>query len=208
MDHTLINNDCDVSWKVFMIRQGLAPADAMAEVDRYFALYQQARLPFAEFCAFQLAEFTGRTVAEMQALAAAHFTTLVQQTIYPQALALVRQQLAAGDRLCLLTATNRIIAEPIAAYFGFPDLLATELELDNGRFTGRLSGPYCGGPGKLVHAEPFCARLGLTLRDAWYYGDSLTDIPALEGFGHPVVANPGQQLRALAHQRHWPVLDF
>ena len=33
MDHTLIDNDCDVSWKEFLIAEGLAPAADRELVD-------------------------------------------------------------------------------------------------------------------------------------------------------------------------------
>ena len=29
MDHTIINNDCDVSWKAFMHAKGIAPDNAL-----------------------------------------------------------------------------------------------------------------------------------------------------------------------------------
>lgn len=208
MDHTLIENDCDVSWKTFMIRKGLAPADAMDEADRFFELYNQARLPIEEFLGFQLAEFKGRTLAEMRALCQEHFETIVKPVIYRDAQELVRAQLAAGEHLCLLTATNRYIAEPVAAHLGFPELLASELELQDGVFTGRPDGIYCGGAGKLNHAGDYCTRHGTSLEHAWYYGDSATDIPALHGVGHPVAVNPAARLREEAEAHQWPILEW
>ena len=35
MDHTLIEADCDVTWKQFLVSEGLAPASALAEADRF-----------------------------------------------------------------------------------------------------------------------------------------------------------------------------
>ncbi len=208
MDHTLIDNDCDVSWKVFLVDHGIAPRNALAKADRFFELYRQARLPHDEFMAFQLAEFTGRTPEDMRELCRRHFEEVVRQRIFPGALATVQRQLADGKRLCLLTATNRYIAEPVAAHFGFPDVLATELELRDGRFTGALDGIYCGGIAKLEVADRFCRQHGATLADAYYYGDSKADIPALEGIGHPVAVNPAPALREQAERQGWPILDW
>ena len=78
MDHTLIDNDCDVSWKKFLVQHGLAPAAAMDEADRFFADYLAGHLDYDAFIRFQLAEFASRTPAEMAALARWHFVEVVR----------------------------------------------------------------------------------------------------------------------------------
>ncbi len=208
MDHTLIDNDCDVSWKSFMVEEGLAPEDALVEADRFFELYKEARLPIREFLEFQLAEFTGRTVDEMRELCERHFEWIVKPRLFADAERTVRAQHEAGDLLVVLTATNRYIAEPVARHLRIDHLLATELEEENGRFTGRFIEPYCGGIGKLHFADAFAARHGQKLADVWYYGDSTTDIPAMEGVGHPVAANPSPGLREVAIAKSWPIIDW
>ena len=208
MDHTLIANDCDVSWKQFLVATGRAPTDDLRLVEHFFELYRQAKLDPDEFLAFQLREFVGRTEAEMAPLAEEHFRVLVTPRIYPEALAQVRAQRAAGERVLLCTATNRLIAAPLAKAFGFPELLATELELVDGRYTGRFAGAYCGGPGKLEHLHPWCARYGLTLADLAYYGDSSSDIPVLAAVGFPRVCNPMPKLRQHAEAQGWPIQVF
>src|SRR5210317_2236053 len=80
MDHTLINNDCDVSWKTFLVNKGLAPSNALDIADYYYQQYRRGELDINEFLKFQLAEFKGRTPAEMDALAQEHFETLVRPT--------------------------------------------------------------------------------------------------------------------------------
>ena len=36
MDGTLIDNDCDVSWKLFLVRSGIAPRDDLELADRFY----------------------------------------------------------------------------------------------------------------------------------------------------------------------------
>ena len=40
------------------------------------------------------------------------------------------------------------------------------------------------------------------------YSDSHTDLPFLEAVGHPVVVNPDRELRNIAGERGWPILEF
>lgn len=209
MDHTLIANDCDVSWKEFLLAEGLAPPDTQKWVDYYFDQYQQGILDPDAFLSFQLAEFVGRHEAEMGALAERHFQGRVRDRIYPQAKQLLAQQRAAGDTLCLLTATNEVIAAPLARHLAFPHFLATPLARDNaGRFTGRLAGEYCGGPGKIAYMQRLCRQLGTSLADAAYFGDSTADIPVLSAVGSPHAVNPSEPLATAAREHGWPILLF
>lgn len=208
MDHTLIDNDCDVSWKEFLIQEGIAPPSERDDIYRYFELYKQARLPEDEFNKFQLRQFAGRTHEEVVPLARAHFERHVRPRIFPQALAAIDEHRRAGRRLVLLTATNRVVAEPVAEHLGLPEIVATELECRDGRYTGRLGGRYCVKEGKVAYASQWCERNAIGLVEAAYYGDSMSDIPLLERVGHPVVVNPPEKLAALAADRGWPILQW
>ena len=96
MDHTLINNDCDVSWKQFAVRHNLAPESDLAEADRYFDDYNAGTLDVEEFYLFQFREFIGKTPEEMRPLAELHFEEYVRPHIYPEARKLVGSLLDAG----------------------------------------------------------------------------------------------------------------
>ena len=63
MDHTLIDNDCDVSWKEFTVAHGLAPRSHLEEAERFFDDYNRGCLDTAKFIRFQLSEFVGKTPA-------------------------------------------------------------------------------------------------------------------------------------------------
>jgi HAD superfamily hydrolase (TIGR01490 family) len=209
MDHTLIDNDCDVSWKTFMVTEKLAPPTALVTADKFYQTYLVGKLDQAAFASFQLNEFVGRTESEMAALCQKHFVQIVKPTIYPDAEILVKKTIASGAIAVLLTATNRMIAKPLADYLGIKIIVATELELDeNGRYTGRIDGIYAAAEGKLAKAEEFCRNNGLNLGDAVCYGDSINDRFLLAAAGTPVVVNPGSSLIQLANKNGWKIINF
>lgn len=208
MDHTLIGCDCEVSWKRYMVETGLADVEDLALADRFFRDYEQGRLDAPAYLAFQLKDFRGREVREMEALAERHFRARVVQHVYPAALRMVQAQLAAEDLVVLLTATNKVIAGPVAEHFGIRTVVATEFEADKGTFNGRLRGEYCLGPGKLARLQAFCEARELPLSQVHYYGDSLPDLHVLREVGHPVAVNPVPGLRQVAMEAGWKVLDF
>jgi len=209
MDHTLIDNDCDVSWKDFMVAEKLAPPEALKTAADFYQTYLKGCLDPDAFTLFQLNEFIGRTEAEMSALCRKHFEVMVKSKIYPEAEALVRKTIAAGHLVVLLTATNRIIAKPLADYFGIDRIVATELEINaDGRYTGKFTGVYAAAQGKVTLAEKFCRDKGLSLSNAAYYGDSINDRFILDAVGFPFVVNPDSDLKKLAMKKGWEILTF
>jgi HAD superfamily hydrolase (TIGR01490 family) len=208
MDHTLQNNDSDVSWKKFLMEEGVAPPDTMREVDMFFEQYERGELDFDAFVKFQLKEFIGKTPAEMEPLLLSHFERYSRNKIYSQGVELIKRLKLNGKPLILLTATNKYIAAPFARFFGMDDVVANDLELVDGRFTGNIIGEYCCKLGKVVHARAWCDRHGLTLEQAEYYGDSVSDIDILRAVGSPVAVNPAPLLRKTASAEGWRIIDF
>ena len=208
MDHTIINNDCDVSWKEFMIAKGLCGPEARDKADFFYEQYKNECLDINEFLRFQLAEFKGKSEAQMRELCREHCESLVADKVYAKAKEMIQDQISNGETVCLLTATNRYIAEPVAELLGIPSILATELELSDGIFTGSHAGIYCCGEGKIDHLKDFLAKYGGAIEDSAYYGDSSNDIVILEQVGHAFAVNPGDKLKKAAEEKDWTILNF
>lgn len=208
MDHTLIQADCDVTWKQFAVAHGLAPETALAEADRFFDDYNAGCLDLELFHEFQFREFAGNTVERMAELAEQHFKEFIADRIYPDAVKLIGELRSAGIPVGILTSTNSVIATPVARAFGIDLVLGTRLELRDGRYTGRISGIYGVGPGKVEIAAAELERRGLSFAELAYYGDSINDRYILDACGFPYTVNPSASLRALAEQAHWPILRW
>ena len=205
MDHTILSIDCSVSWKNFLVDEGLAPEEDRAKADHFWDLYCQGRYPVEEFVRFQYREFIGRTEVEMRALTQRHFDQRIRHTVYPDAQDTIRDLSSQDTPTVLVTGTNRLIAEPIVEAMGFTSLLATEPEIIDGRFTGDFLRPFLLKEGKLDKAREYCAGMGSTLERAAFYADSINDLEMLASVGFPVAVNPGESLLAEAEGRKWRV---
>ena len=64
------------------------------------------------------------------------------------------------------------------------------------------------GPGKAEAMENVARQKGIDLAGSFSYSDSITDLPMLEAVGNPVAVNPEKELRAIAEEREWPILEF
>jgi phosphoserine phosphatase len=104
-------------------------------------------------------------------------------------------------------ATTYAVA-PLARYLGVPHVLATQLEVRQGLFTGNYIEPLCFRHGKVFWAERLAAVLGGEVGRSTFYTDSITDLPLLERVENPRVVNPDPRLRSLAKKRGWPIMEF
>ena len=208
MDHTLIQADCDVTWKQFAVAHNLAPETALAEADRFFDDYNAGCLDLKAFHEFQFREFAGNTVERMAELAELHFKEFIADRIYPDAVKLIGELRSAGIPVGILTSTNSVIATPVARAFSIDLVLGTRLEVCDGRYTGRIAGVYGVGPGKVEIAAAELEKRGMNLRQLAYYGDSINDRYILEACGFPYTVNPSASLRTLAERLNWPILRW
>lgn len=209
MDHTLIDNDCDLSWQTYLQEEERTEIVNLFWRDFYYNMYRMQRLNEKAFLRFQYHEMIGRTKEELRSSFNAHYERFVRHAIYAEARELVDNLRRNGCVTAICTASAAVLAEKLQRELNVDCLLGTQLSIDDdGRFTGEIEGPYCYGPGKIHWVERFCRDHGYMMKDAAYYGDSLTDIPVMEACGFAVAVNPVPRLEAHALASDWPVVHF
>ena len=208
MDHTLIAIDSDVSWKRYLIDIGLAPNNAVEQSDYYWNQYISGNLDINDFNSFQLKEFKNKSIEDLEVLSQNHFEQCVKSQIYDQAFTMVNHALSQRETLCMITATNSVIAKPVANHLGFEHMIAAMPEKKDGIYTGTITGEYCGGKGKIPYMKVFCERYHSDLNQCYYYGDSVADIVIMDAVGFPIAVNPMPELRMHAKKKGWDILTF
>lgn len=209
LDNTLLGGDSDHTWGLFLVAKGLVDADYYSAAnDRFYAEYQAGTLDINAYLAFALAPLTRFTQAELNALHQEFMAQFIEPLILPKALALLDHHRQQGHRLVIITATNRFITGPIAKRLGVADLLATEAEVIDGRYTGNISGTPCFQGGKVVRLQRWLAEQGEDLAGSYFYSDSINDVPLLEAVTHPVAVDPDARLLAWAKERGHAVLSL
>ncbi len=210
LDNTLLRGDSDHAWGEFLVeQQAVDPERFKADNDRYYQAYVDGTLDILEFLEqHQLRPLAQYDRATLERWRRQFLPAKILPMIAPAARELVEQHRRRGDGLLIITATNRFITAPIAVEFGIEQLLATEPEEIDGRFTGKVLGTPCYREGKLEHLSAWLARNGMTLDDSWFYSDSHNDLPLLKAVTHPVAVNPDQVLACHAEALGWPVLQL
>ena len=212
LDHTLLPLDSDYEWTRFLARMGVVDGEAyMRENDRFYREYQAGTLDIFEFLAFQLAPLAQHPIDQLERWHARFMQEVIEPAIRPAARALVAQHAGRGDLCAVVTATNEFVTGPIARAFGVPNLIATGIERQGDRFTGRPRGTPCFKEGKITNTTQWLQGQGLTLagfEHSWCYIDSANDIPLLSTVTDPVATNPDARLTAHARLANWPVLQL
>lgn len=209
LDHTLLDGDSDDLWFQFLAARGAVDsARTSAQRAQFISDYRAGHLDVAAFYAFTLRPLAEHTMPTLLAWRKQFLTEYVKPHITAMARALLAGHRNSGHVLAIITATNRFVAEPIAAELEVPNLLATTPEYNGQGFTGRVSGIPCFREAKLQHLHAWLQSESLTPTETWCYSDSYNDLPLLESVSHPVAVNPEPELAAHAAQRRWPIMHI
>ncbi len=132
---------------------------------------------------------------------------IVEPLVYDEAVSLIEDHRLAGRDVIIVSASGREMVEPIGAMLGVDAVIATQLAISEGRYTGEIDF-YAYAENKASAMVELAEERGYDLTRSFAYSDSITDVHMLEVVGHPHVVNPDKELRRLAVAREWPVLDF
>ena len=212
LDGTLLTGDCDEAWVEFLIDQGALDRATFertnaAIVDRY----RRGEVGLLEFTEFYLSTLQPHPIARLETWRTTYLHDRILPAIPRAARALVDRHRAAGNLIVLTTAASSFLTAPIAREFGFEHLIATEPEVRDGRYTGKVVGTPNMREAKVMRLEAWLEQRGQHLgafRESWFYSDSRNDVPLLSRVTHPVAVNPDPTLAALAAEKRWQILQI
>jgi len=134
--------------------------------------------------------FTGRPIDAVELAAAEFGDQLAADGLRDDTVARLRWHLAEGHRVVIVSASYEQYVRRVAQHLGIHGVIATRLDVVDGRCTGRLHGPNCRGAEKVRRLEEWLAEQDLDRADVtvWAYGDSSGDRDLLAWSDHPVWA--------------------
>ena len=209
LDNTLIAGDSDHSWGEFLFAEGLVDAETHRKTnDAFYIDYQQGKLDVNAYLHFVLGTFADKTPSDIVPLQNRFVDTVIQPMMLPKAQQLLQQHRDNGDELLIITATNELITAPIARLLGVDNLLASQAELANGKYTGAPTGVPCYREGKVTRLQQWLTENAFELESACFYSDSHNDIPLLEYVGTAIVVDGDSKLLAHAEKKGWSCISL
>jgi len=132
---------------------------------------------------------------------------IVDPLVYDEAVSLIEEHHAAGRDVIIVSTSGTEVVNPIGEMLGADHVVATRLEVQDGKYTGRVRF-YAYAENKAKAINDLARKRGYDLDGSYAYSDSVTDVTMLETVGHPHAVNPDKELRKIARERDWPVLVF
>jgi len=209
LDNTLLNGDSDYLWGQFLAKQGHVDAAYYEkENQRFYDEYVAGTLDIYEFLEFSLAPLSQIDMAELTHLHNLFMDECIRPVITDKSRALIQQHADKNDTLLIITATNLFITAPIAEELGIQNILATEPELINNRYSGKVFGTPCFREGKVERLTQWLKETGGNLADSCFYSDSHNDLPLLEMVKIPIAVDPDETLRSHAEMKGWNIISL
>ena len=209
LDNTLLNGDSDYLWGKFLAKQGRVDAKHYEkENQRFYDEYVAGTLDIFEFLEFSLAPLSQIDMSELTELHNRFMDECIRPLITTQSRALIQKHVEQNDTLLIITATNLFITEPIAEELGIPNILATDPEIIDNKYTGKVYGTPCFREGKVVRLTSWLKETDDNLTDSYFYSDSHNDLPLLEAVKKPVAVDPDGTLRSHAEIKNWDIISL
>jgi HAD superfamily hydrolase (TIGR01490 family) len=209
LDNTLIAGDSDHSWGEFLVAEQRVDAQEFKKAnDQFYADYVAGSLDIFAYLEFSLRPLTEIPMPELYELHAKFMRQVIAPMQLPKAQALLKKHRDAGDRLLIITATNRFVVEPICQSLGVTEFLAADPEIVDGRYTGNISGTPTFKDGKVIRLKAWLEEQSETLDGSWFYSDSMNDLPLLLKVDHPVAVDPCDRLREKAEDNQWSIISL
>jgi HAD superfamily hydrolase (TIGR01490 family) len=210
LDRTLLSRSSSLALAGTFRKRGLIGRPQLAKA----AL---AQLVFARFGAGQarVGRTADRAVTILQGLSVDVMREIVEEAwepvlrplVYREAIDLAAEHASRDEPVFVVSAALHEVVETIAQKLGLDGVLASQAEVEDGVYTGRLERRLY-GPEKAAALVGLAVSEGIDLAGSTGYSDSYSDLPFLEAVGQPVVVNPDRTLARVARSREWPVRRF
>jgi HAD superfamily hydrolase (TIGR01490 family) len=206
LDETLIHGDCASLWSEQMARLGWVDGESFLRRDQELMdAYGRGHLAMEDYMAFSLEPLIGRTPAEVEHLVGPWVEDFIEPIIFSDATRTIAAHRKAGDRILVISASGTHLVGPIAERLGIDEILAIELDVAHGTYSGKTVGTLTYREGKITRLLEWLDEQEENLEGASFYSDSRNDLPLLQKVDFPHVVNPDPVLREHAEKAGWPI---
>lgn len=185
---------------------------SLKEVGNYVRAYMDflsaKNIDYEKLIENGLQRFEGMTRAQVEDVSKQLFDKYLSKNIYRGAYKAIKWHREQGHRVLLITASIKFLVEPLGEYLKVDEIFALRPIFEDFEMTAKARKPYSYEEGKLELARIYCQENGISLKDCYFYSDSISDLPLMDAVGHPVPTNPDRKLLALALWRNWRIRWF
>tara|TARA_Y100000768_G_scaffold80260_1_gene57100 strand:+ start:99 stop:749 length:651 start_codon:yes stop_codon:yes gene_type:complete len=207
LDNTLLNGDSDRNWGEFLSEKKIVNDDYLLRSEQFYNNYYEGSLDIDGFLDFCLEPLKNNEMDLLLELRVEFIERKIKPIVLPAALTRVQEEMQ-DNMVIIATATNDFVTKPIADLFGVENLISTEFEIADGKFTGQVLGSPCFREGKLQKVTDWINLNRYALTESRFYSDSFNDLPLLKKVREAIVVDGDEKLLKEAKKNGWPCLSF
>ena len=208
LDNTLLAGDSDRNWGIFLAEQKVVESSYLDESEKFYNNYYDGSLDIDGFLSFCLKPLIENDMSYLLELRKQFIEDKIKPIITEPGRKIINQAIEDGKTVIIATATNDFVTRPIADLFNVQTLIATEFEIKNQQFTGKVIDAPCFREGKLNKVQKWVDDNNFDLSKASFYSDSFNDLPLLEKVKTPVIVDGDDKLVEIGKNRDWDCVSF
>ena len=208
LDNTLLAGDSDRNWGIFLAEQKVVESSYLDESEKFYNNYYDGSLDIDGFLSFCLKPLIENDMGYLLELRKQFIEDKIKPIITEPGREIIYQAIEDGKTVIIATATNDFVTRPIADLFNVPTLIATEFEVINQKFTGKVLNTPCFREGKVSKVKKWVDDNNFDLSKASFYSDSFNDLPLLEKVKNPVIVDGDDKLLEIGKNRNWDCISF
>lgn len=215
LDYTLINTDSDYMWGEFLVKHGLVDEGLYRAKNReFYEHYLAGTLDAVVYNEFVANFLKQHSLAQLDTWRQQYISEEIAPFVRPKALQAIAKHQQQGHDILVISATNAFVVKPIANQLfniAWENILATELELTDNGYTGKVAGRPNFKDGKIFHLQQWIANKnaqGTHYTKTYAYSDSKNDLPLLKWADEAICVSPDDVLKDYANTQGWQVVDW
>ena len=208
LDNTLLAGDSDRNWGIFLAEQEVVESSYLDESEKFYDNYYDGSLDIDGFLSFCLKPLIENDMEYLLKLRQQFVEDKIKPIITQPGKEIINHAIENGKTVVIATATNDFVTRPIADLFNVQTLIATEFEIKNQQFTGKVIDAPCFREGKLNKVQKWVDDNNFDLSKASFYSDSFNDLPLLEKVKTPVIVDGDDKLVEIGKNRDWDCVSF
>jgi HAD superfamily hydrolase (TIGR01490 family) len=208
LDNTLLAGDSDRNWGIFLAEQKVVKSSYLDESEKFYNNYYDGSLDIDGFLSFCLKPLIENDMSYLLELRKQFIEDKIKPIITEPGREIINQAIEDGKTVIIATATNDFVTRPIADLFNVRTLIATEFEVINQKFTGKVLNTPCFREGKVSKVKKWVDDNNFDLSKASFYSDSFNDLPLLEKVKNPVIVDGDDKLLKIGKNRNWDCISF
>jgi len=208
LDNTLLAGDSDRNWGIFLAEQEVVESSYLDESEKFYDNYYDGSLDIDGFLSFCLKPLIENNMEYLLKLRQQFIEDKIKPIVTQPGKEIINHAIQNGKTVVIATATNDFVTRPIADLFNVQTLIATEFEIKNQQFTGKVIDVPCFREGKLNKVKKWVDDNNFDLSKASFYSDSFNDLPLLEKVKTPVIVDGDDKLVEIGKNRDWDCVSF